>query len=545
MIKQCLILLALGLALTSCAQNEMSIKIAAIDSFLAYNQNLNKFNGTVLIAQGEKILLNKGYGFRNFEDGILNDSSSIFQIYSITKTFTSTMILKLIEQKKLSLDTKLNKFYPTFPNGEQITIEHLLTHTSGINDDSDGQDAPITEDFRVKLFGNNKPRFAPGESWSYCNGGYQLLGYIIALIEKTSYEHAIRKNIFEPLGMSQSGFDFKSLSIPEKTTGYQVFTNEKKQTAELYDSLGPFSAGAIYSTVGDLYKYYKGIKSREILSEDSQSIAFTPSKTNKGYGHGWQIQSNMMNPTIYLHSGGAAGFRSNFSMIPDKDICIIILNNHENANADYLTNKILDVLNNKSIELTPEVILTNGQLQKFVGAYSLTKPRKMMIYTSILDGRLALQVDGQNKSTVIAKNENTFIQDEAGAILSFSNLENGVYKQMDVKQGGRNMEANWVESTWGLIGSATSKGWDDVSEDIKMIQMGKNQLVWQIKNISLNEGEFKFRFNNDWSINYGDNNGDKKLDLFGANIKVTKGIYDIILDLTDETSPQLTINMKE
>src|SRR5882757_2786417 len=135
--KQMLILLALGLALISCAQRKEIEKIKNIHDFLSHNVTMNKFNGAVLVAHGNKILLSKGYGYRDFEKKILNDTTSIFQIYSITKTFTSTMIFKLIEQKKLALDDRLGKFYPSFPNGDSITIETLLTHTSGINESAD------------------------------------------------------------------------------------------------------------------------------------------------------------------------------------------------------------------------------------------------------------------------------------------------------------------------------------------------------------------------------------------------------------------------
>ena len=185
-------LLAFGLALNSIAQTQAE-QLKKIDTFLAHHQQLNSFNGTVLIAQHDKIIFQKGYGFQNMEKKIPNDTNSIFQIYSITKTFTSTLVFQLIEQKKLALTDKLTRFYPQFPKGDSITIEHLLTHTSGINDNADQANAPETEEYRVALFARNKPNFAPGKGWAYCNGGYQLLGYIIAKITGMPYEAAIWK----------------------------------------------------------------------------------------------------------------------------------------------------------------------------------------------------------------------------------------------------------------------------------------------------------------------------------------------------------------
>jgi CubicO group peptidase (beta-lactamase class C family) len=538
--KRTLILLALGLALNSCAQKHEK-KIEEINGFLSYHEKLNKFNGAVLVAQGNKVLLTKGYGYRSFESKKLNDTTSIFQIYSITKTFTSTLIFKLIEMKKLSLADRLSKFYPAFPNGDNITLKHLLTHTSGIND-TRAPNARETEEDRLSTFGKNKPHFAPGEGWAYCNGGYQLLGYIIQKITGMPYEHAIREYIFNPLGMSKSGFDFKGLSRPEKTTGYHTFTNDIKEIAVLYDSAGPFSAGAIYSTVGDLYKYYKSFKSHQIINEASQQIAFTSTKANKGYGHGWQLNNGFFKGTTIYHTGGAVGFRSNFTMIPEEDICIIILNNHENANPEYLTREIIDILNSKSVDLTQEIALTTSQLEKLVGAYSIKEPQPMMIYTSIVDGRLAVQVAGQGKATVVAKDENTFVQAEAGVILEFRKDEKGFYSEMEIDQGWlHKMRAKRVELSWGLLGDATSKGWGDGKPDIKLVPDKERKGLWLLKNFTFKKGEFKFRLNNDWNINYGDNLADAVLDLYGENIKIEAGVYNIELDLTDEATPRYTV----
>jgi CubicO group peptidase (beta-lactamase class C family) len=450
------------------------------------------------------------------------------------------MIFKLIEEKKLALEDRLSKFFPQFPNGDNITISHLLTHTSGINDYADLSEATPSAEVRAALFGRNKPNFAPGEGWAYCNGGYQLLGYIIEKITKMPYEEAIRRNIFNPLHMYNSGFDFKGLTKSEKTTAYHVFTDAWKQPAVLYDSMGPFSAGAIYSTVGDLYKYYKSFKAHQIISEASQAAAFSPSKTNEHYGHGWQLKTGFMKRSIVSHSGGAAGFRTNFTMIPDDDICIIILNNHENANPEYLTEKIIDILDGEPVTLTQEVKLKENQLQEFVGTFSITEP-KMMIYTSIVDGRLAVQVSGQGKSVVLAKNESTFVQDEAHAILKFTRDNNGVYSFMEIEQGASAMKAVRVESSWGIIGNATERGWDDGKVDIKLLENADQKGMWVLKNVKLEVGEMKFRLNNDWTINYGDNKVDGILEEDGDNIKVKEaGVYDITLDLTDEKNPRYT-----
>src|SRR5262245_55108644 len=135
--KIALVLLTFGLTQAAFCQQTTTEKL---DKLMTAYCSINKFNGSVLVAQKSKILLEKGYGIKNAKDNSFNDANSIFRIYSITKTFTSTVILKLVEEGKLSLSDKLSRFYPQFPKGDSITIEHLLTHTSGLYDYTRGND---------------------------------------------------------------------------------------------------------------------------------------------------------------------------------------------------------------------------------------------------------------------------------------------------------------------------------------------------------------------------------------------------------------------
>ena len=367
-----------------------------------------------------------------------------------------------------------------------------------------------------------------------------MLGYIIAKVTGMSYEEAVRKHIFNPLQMSSSGFDFKNLQNPDKVSAYHIFTNATKQKASLYDSTGPYAAGSIYSTVGDLYKYYRGISSSKLISKTSQNIAFSPSKTNKGYGYGWQLKQDFLKSKVISHSGGAAGFRSNFAMVPDDDICVIILNNHENVNTDFLTGRIIDILDGKDFQPIREVKLKDSDLKKFVGAFSVQEPQ-MMIYTSIVDGRLAVEVSGQGKQTVVATGKTVFFHEEADAILEFASDQNGIFTEFTITQGSRKMVGKRIESYWGLLGSATSKGWDETLPDLKFSEDSIKKGLWVLKNITLQKGEIKFRLNNDWNINYGDTKGDSLLDMHGENIKIESGVYDLILDLTDESIPRYSL----
>jgi CubicO group peptidase (beta-lactamase class C family) len=493
---------------------------------------VNKFNGAVLVAGKGRVLLEKGYGQKNSQANTMNDANSIFCIYSITKSFTSTLVFKLIEQGKLSLTDPLSKFYPDFPKGDSITIEHLLTHTSGIYEYTrDGLPLGTNEASFVAFLASKPLDFAPGTGWSYSNSGYWLLGFIIQKATGVKYEEAIRQFIFIPLQMTNSGFDFKNLTNKNKTTGYALFNGTLKKEAEVYEAPGPFAAGAIYSTVGDLYKFHQALQSYRLISKESLEKAYTPSTTNKGYGYGWQLDDRFFQQKIVSHGGGAAGFRSNFSRIPKDDICVVLLNNHENANTELLTQKIYDILYGRPYKVPTEIPLDPATLAKYEGTYYCA-PRQMTMYVNIEDGRLAVQVSGQPKTVALAEKENYFYAEEADGFLEFNKDETGAYRELVIYQGGQHVDCVRIYPTWGILGSATPNGWDS-TEDIALTEDPKQKGLWSLKNVTLSKGEIKFRFNNDWNLNYGNNQADRLLDWFGKNIPVEAGNYDIVLDLRD------------
>ena len=536
--KTLMILLTFGLTQALFCQKTIPEKI---DELMDAYCKVNKFNGSVLVSQKGKILLAKGYGIKNTRSQAMNDSNSIFQIYSVTKTFTSTVILKLVELKELSLSDKLSKFYSEFPRGDSITIEHLLTHTSGIYDYTHGNNMPDQTEKSFITFIETKPLdFSPGTSWSYSNSGYWLLGFIIKKLTGMPYEDAVIKYIFNPLQMTHSGFDFKDLSDKNKTTGYEIFGDEIKKEAVVYAPPGAFAAGAIYSTVGDLYKYHMGLQTFKIVTKETLEKAYTPFKNN--YGYGWMINS-YEGKEIVSHSGGAAGYRSNFVRIPKEDICIILLNNTENANVELITKNLFNIIFNKPYKIPFEVKLSKEVLTKYVGSYAVNPTFSM--YITIDNGKLAAQSTGQQKVIVLAHKENYFFAEDADGYLEFPKEENGSYNELIIHQGGQNITAKRFHPTWGLTGNATSKGWEENIPDIKFTEDTLKKGLWLLTNIKLRNGELKFRFNNDWNINYGDNGNDKTLELYGENIKIIEaGAYDIILDLTDEAKPKYNILKK-
>jgi len=448
-----MLLLTFGLAQAMFCQETISQKL---DELMNAYCKVNKFNGTVLVARKGKILLEKGYGISDARTNRVNDINSIFQTYSITKTFTSTVIMKLVEMEKLSLSDKLSKFYPEFPKGDSITVENLLTHTSGIYDYTRGNDMPDnTEGSFIKFIASRPLDFSPGTGWAYSNSGYWLLGFIIKKVTGMEYEEAVRQFIFKPARMNRSGFDFKNLSDSNKTTGYAIFADKKKKEAVQYDPPGPFAAGAIYSTVGDLYRFHKALQHFTIINEASLKKAYLPYKNN--YGYGWIIGS-YEGKQVVSHSGGAAGYRSNFARVPEEDICIILLNNHENAFVELITKNLFHILFGKPYKLPKEIKLPHSILEQYTGAFSI-KPSFNM-YISIEDGRLMIQVSGKGKTPVLAEKENYFYSEEANSYVEFLKDEKGNYNELIITgdPGAKSMKGKRIYPTWGLTGTATNKG---------------------------------------------------------------------------------------
>lgn len=425
-------------------QSCISQDAAKLEELMSTYAQQYKFNGAVLVSHKGKILLDKGYGLRNASDNILNDKNSIFQIGSITKQFTATVILKLQEEKKLNVKDKLSKYFPDYPKGDSITLEQLLTHTSGIysytSDEtfmSNEVSKPADRQKMMALFKDKPLRFSPGAQWEYSNSAYSLLGYIIEDVTKMPYEQAIRRYIFGPLHMEHSGFDFTHLNNQNKATGYFRLTADKNIQAPIVDSSVSYSAGAIYSTSGDLYKWYESLQADAIISKASKETAYTPVK-NK-YGYGWGIDSIAGKRTIG-HSGGIHGFNSNMVSIPEDNTCVILLANAANPHLDNITKSIFAILYNKPYELPREkkaISLSGEVLKQYTGVYELSP--ELVITISLEDGKLMGKPEGQEALQLHPEKEDQFFLKEIEAQVKFTRNEKKEIIAMTLLQNGKEM----------------------------------------------------------------------------------------------------------
>ena len=345
-----------------------------LEDYMQAEATIKGFSGTVLVMQQNKVVLRKGYGMADLEWNIPNTPETKFRIGSITKQFTAACILQLIEAGKLSPDDKLSKFYPDFPKGDSVTIHMLLNHTSGIASYTGlpgfekVATLSLSKDSMVSFFKTRPYDFSPGTNWKYNNSGYFLLGCIIEKLSGQSYGDYLQAHIFGKIAMSNSGVDKLDSVLSMRARGY-VREKKKTKNAGFISMEWPYSAGVIFSTIDDLYKWDRALYGTSILTAASKQKMFTPGK--RDYGYGVNIDSLDGHFRIW-HNGGIPGFSTNISRFVNDDICVIVLSNNE-SNVDFVAIALADILFNKEVQ-TPyihkEVAINPDLLDRYVGKYA-------------------------------------------------------------------------------------------------------------------------------------------------------------------------------
>jgi len=350
----------------------------------------------------------------------------------------------------------------------------------------------------------------------------------------------VKRYIFIPCGMKNSGFDFKTMKDVDKATGYEVFSLSTKKEAVDIDPPGPYAAGAIYSTVGDLYRYSRALQSYQLISQSSLDKAWKADSLNARYGLGWQIE-NYTGKKMFFHGGGGPGFRSNFAMIPEEKLCIVLLTNNENSNLDPLTRMICNVIFDQPYKIPLNMAVDTKVLSGYEGYYTMSE--SLSLHITIEEGRLMAQANGQGKTSLFAERRDYFYAPDADAYLEFISTIKAGYDTLILRQREREIKGKRYTPVWGILGSATDAGWDK-KPDLKMQLKKGVKDVWMIKDVRLKSGVIKFRFNNDWAINYGADELQGLLKLHGKDIPVEEGVYDIELDLSERAKATYTLKRK-
>jgi CubicO group peptidase (beta-lactamase class C family) len=278
------------------------------------------------------------YGLANAELNVPVRPETVFEIGSITKQFTSACILMLAQEGKLSVDDPISKHLAdTPPAWSNITIRHLLTHTSGLRSytghDGFEMSRRLTQAQFIKAIAALPAEFAPGDQAKYCNSGYNLLGFIVENVSGKNYWAFLAERIWGPLGMTSATNRDPALVIPNRASGYVRKNGALRNRDD--DLTDVFSAGAIVSTIGDLAKWNASLETDKLLSGSSKTQMWTVARLNNGkettYGFGWRIGQVQEHRNIG-HSGSTSGFSASLQRFPDDKLAVIVLCNSDEPN---------------------------------------------------------------------------------------------------------------------------------------------------------------------------------------------------------------------
>jgi CubicO group peptidase (beta-lactamase class C family) len=326
-----------------------------IDALVSQYADCCSFTGTVLVSRHDRVVFKKGYGLANREWNIRNTPDVKFRIGSITKQFTSMLVMQQVAKGSIKLDGHLSDYLPYYrqDTGSKVTISQLLSHTSGIPSYTDdpkffnevSRNYYAVEDF-VKRFCSGELQFEPGTKFHYDNSGYFILGAILEHVSGKTYEALLKQDILDPLAMKDSGYDHYADILAKRATGYQQELAGVVNAPYLDMSL-PFAAGSLYSTVEDLYKWDQALYTDKLVPDDLKQKLFTPNLEN--YGYGWFIRAIPAGEpgsgqTMISHGGGINGFNTlEQRLVGDHDL-IVIFNNTPGASLDEMAKGIRAIL---------------------------------------------------------------------------------------------------------------------------------------------------------------------------------------------------------
>lgn len=304
---------------------------------------IGQLDGVVLVADHGKVLYQGAFGLASREWNIPNTPDTAFRIASLTKQFTATLVMQLVEQGKLKLDDTIGMYVPDLRPGigNTVTIHQLLNHTSGIVDYANFPGfwesrlgAKVSRAGFMEIM-NRDLEFAPGSTGKYNSSGYYLLGYVIEKLTGKPYQQALDDMILQPLRMARSGYEAPERVVERKATGYLKSPGGEYESAAPMHMANGYSAGGMYSTVGDLLRWDRALYGTTLLSESAKQRMFTPYakddvRRDLGFGYGWLVGTRKIGTrdvAVHEHGGNTNGFRSLITRFPDDQRLVVILLN--------------------------------------------------------------------------------------------------------------------------------------------------------------------------------------------------------------------------
>jgi CubicO group peptidase (beta-lactamase class C family) len=424
---------------SSFAQNLNTIRL---DSIMQAYTNQNMFSGNILVYQKGKKVFSKSYGYADVEKKILNTEQTPFCLASVSKQFTAMAIAILVEQNKLKLEDKLTKFIPDYPNGDKITVHQLLTHTSGIHNFTDDKeyDGIKTKEMSLKetieMFKNKPLDFESGSKFSYSNSGYILLSYIIEVASKKSLSDFLKKEIFNKLGMKNSGYYPKTNQIPKNAAqGYSLNSQDQYEKALFVPRSIPAGAGGLYSTTEDMLKWHEALNTEKLVKKEMLTKIFTPEKDN--YAYGWMIRKQPV--SVQMHTGGIEGFSTVIARLPEENSCLIVLRNCDNQNLFNPYRIAFNMMINKPYNLPKirkPITISPEKRKEYEGEYSASPDFSIKIFVE--NGKIMTQATNQEVIEIFAESEDNFFLKVVDAQIKFEREGNAI-KRLILFQNGAKM----------------------------------------------------------------------------------------------------------
>lgn len=451
------VLAMLTLVMSGCAglggadRSEVVIQ-KEMDKFLKAHFETGEFMGTALVARGDKVLHSAGYGMADLENESPNLPETVFRLGSLTKQFTAAAILQLQDQGLLDVNKPVSLYLPDYPHGDEITVHQVLNHTAGIANYTEFADLEDTMRDPTSLadlmarFADMPLGFKPGSQFKYSDSGYVVLTAIIEAVSGQPYADYMAKHIFQPLGLSATGYEDSGVILAHRADGY-VRADDAYRHAAYLDMSVPSGGGGLDSTVLDLYRWDRALYSTDMLSKSALESFFAPSASmgpKAEYAYGWAVVE-MSGRRFILHDGGINGFSTFLIRYPEEELVVIVLSNVETAPTQAIAVGLASIALGDPYELPEkhtEVEVDSAIYENYIGRYQVTSDMVLTVTTEA--GRIFAQPTGQSKFELFPMSETEFFAKVADIELHFQVETDGSVSGLILLQGSKKIEADKI-----------------------------------------------------------------------------------------------------
>ncbi|NND95137.1 MAG: serine hydrolase [Flavobacteriales bacterium] len=406
-----------------------------IDSYVESYVNTGDFSGCILIEEGGEVIYKSCFGYANASFKVENTTETKFKIGSVSKQFTATAILLLQQDSRLKLSDTLSNFFPNYPVARNITIEHLLTHTSGLIDVYSVKDfnkltcenMSISELSEMVL--SNETLFDPGSQYQYSNGGYAVLAALIEKLSGMKYQDFMVKRIFKPLNMGSSGHAMVNEVLEGLAEGYDPSGYDGVKRTDLLDPELLKGSGSLYSSVTDLLNWVNSIRDRKLLSSASYDMLLND--YGHSYGLGISVYSSFENE-VFGHDGRVNGYIADYLHYVDRNMSIIVLGNIQTGVSDFFRADIASMLFEKeyssSAKNTPHDLKTKIDYKDILGVYSFGPNFK--VYVELIDDVLHARANEGGASEIVLLEDGSYFSRTLYSYIEFVPTEDGEISKM-------------------------------------------------------------------------------------------------------------------